>query len=106
MFAPLPSLRNVILASSRNAHLPCLSSCLRKYHDYPNYPTDKNGVPQERRLRMSKKWTYVHGHSSNEGFAKDGVSDKIFPVPIEWRRPKSVFVQTLTHTIFLSEGIR
>ena len=39
---------------------------------------------------MSKRWHYLHGHSSNEGFTKDGVSDKLFPVPVEWRRPKSV----------------
>ena len=93
MFSPLPGLRAVILSSSRSVQLPALS-CLREYHDYPNFPTDKNGVPQARRLRMSKKWTYMHGHSSNEGFAQEGVSDKLFPVPIEWRRPKSVLILT------------
>ena len=91
MMSPLPGLRTLIL-SSRVVHLPGLSSCLtlREYHDYPNYPKDKNKVPQERRFRMSKKWHYMHGHSSNEGFTQEGVSDKTFPIPIDWRRPKSV----------------
>jgi len=91
MSSPLPGLRAAIL-SSRSAHLPGLSTgLLREYHDYPSFPTDSAGVPQARHLKTNKKWHYMHGHSSNEGFIKDGVSDKIFPVPIEWRRPNHVY---------------